>query len=143
MENKFPRIPRNLNRSIKLQISDIEKIWELSKAGNSRRQIAREMGVSKYAIDYWLMAPEKRAETAKKNREKYKDKQDLEAKKKSIEGTVAYRKKILADEQREYLRKQALIRFNKTPERLAKSYFFHKGKIESLLQMEPLLMLLK
>ncbi len=136
---KFPRIPRELNRKIKLQFSDIDRILEMHKQGFSQMAIAKKFNVSKFAIQYWLKTPEQRKLLGKINRSKYEVKKVAKAK--SMKSTAEYRKKILLQPTREYWRELSLNNLSKR--QLLDSYIWHKNRLDKLLKREPLLVLFK
>lgn len=131
-------IPRELNKSIKLQLQDIERIVELHKQGYSQRQIAKIFGVSKFAISYWLLTPEKREEMIKRRKKvpKKPDNKEVTLAREKLRRKLYGTKRVLS--------KMAFKKLKSLDSKsLQKSYFWHKQKVEDMLKIEPLLILLK
>lgn len=139
---KYIKIPRELRKDIKIKEKDIEEIRELSCSGWSQRKIAARMGVSKFAVSYYLLTPEKREEM-KLKQAAYKQSHPRSKEKRNHESrqTYATRKEALGQialKQNSLSKLEAL-----SPEEKIKSFFFHKQKLQNLLEVDPLLILLR
>lgn len=137
---KYPKIPRDLRPDIKIKDKDIVEIRELSRNGWSQRQIAKRIGVSKFAVSRYLMSYEKLEEIKAKqrirsrNNPRPKEKREGEGLK-----TYALRKKVLGSTA---LKHNNLLKLNSlSPQERLNSWAFHKEKLGNLLEVEPLLIL--
>lgn len=145
---KYPRIPHDLQRNVKVTRKVLEKIKRLRKEGFAYRKIARKLSLSYTTIHRYLQSPEKRLEEKQKKRiydrvyrsEHEPNKENTLA---SLRSRRRYRKVILKEKETNYISfANTKERYkNASGEELLELMSFHKRQIANLLEIDPLLIL--
>lgn len=103
---KYPRLPRSLDKRVKLNKNQIKIIKILVEKGILKKDIAKEFKVSMVTIRYWLSTPKQRKEKMKRQWALRK-KKDLsltgKLKRRKRQEKSIRRKKKLVPEVRKYI----------------------------------------
>ena len=150
---KYPSLPRDLKRNIKVTTSVLEEARRLRMDGLSLRGIAKDLSLSYTTVQRYLQSSEKRQKEILKKREynrKYqadgrRKEENKENRNKAMRENRAYRKTILGKDELAY--KSFANTKNRykgsNGESLLKVMDWHKNQIANLIEIEPLLILFR
>lgn len=144
----YPKLPRDLKRNVKVTKSVEERMRVFRAKGFSLRKTAKELGLSYTTVQRYLMSPEKReVERLRKvafHRE-YRAKHVIKRNLKTQSENRKYRKEVLGERVSRYASLANMKNRYKTakPQELFKLKQWHEKQIANLLEIEPLLVLIK
>ena len=120
---EYPKLPPEKNRRRKLTPQDIEQVRWLVKEGMSRKEVARQFGVSLTTIDCWCWSEEQRKRHYERNKKGTKERGAYDnpatrakrqkghrAYKKAVYGAEAIRRFKYEQQKQSYMQKSARVR---------------------------------